>query len=154
MYGASNVTPICVNPSSVAQSAHRVSQATPMPMTTPTSAANTNSNSVWPSANEPLIAAPTAARYNTSAVASLTRLSPSRIVTIRRGILSRFPMAVADTASGGETIAPSAMASAHPIPGKSAWATNATPAEVARTNPTARSEIGRRFWRNSRRDVK
>jgi hypothetical protein len=32
----------------------------------------------------------------------------------------RLAMAVADTASGGETMAPSAMASAHPIPGNAA----------------------------------
>ena len=38
----------------------------------------------------------------------MTRLSPSRIVTIRRGTPSRRKMAVAATASGGATIAPSA----------------------------------------------
>src|SRR5256885_4953615 len=50
----------------------------------------------------PLIAAITAARYRMSAVASFTRLSPSRIVTARRGRPNRFATAVADTASGGE----------------------------------------------------
>ena len=49
-----------------------------------------------------------AARRQTSAVASLTRLSPSRMVTIRRGMPTRRAMAVAATASGGATTAPSA----------------------------------------------
>jgi hypothetical protein len=63
-------------------------------------------------------------------------------------------MAVADTASGGETIAPSAIASAQPIPGRNVCAATATPAVVAKTNPIARREIGRRFRRNSRTEVK
>ncbi len=56
--------------------------------------------------NEPVTTAATAKRYATSAVASLTRLSPSKIVTIRRGTFSRSAIAVAAIASGGEMIAP------------------------------------------------
>ena len=44
----------------------------------------------------------------TSAVASLTRLSPSRIDTMRRGMPTRRATVVAATASGGATTAPSA----------------------------------------------
>ena len=51
---------------------------------------------------------PMAVRSATSAVASLTRLSPCRIVTIRRGMPTRRAIAVAATASGGATTAPSA----------------------------------------------
>ena len=52
-----------------------------------------------------------------SAVASFSRLSPSRIVTIRRGTARRAATAVAAISSGGATIAPSAMATAHGMPG-------------------------------------
>ena len=53
----------------------------------------------------------------TSAVASLTRLSPSRIVTILRGMPTRRATALAATASGGATTAPSANAAASGMPG-------------------------------------
>ncbi len=64
---------------------------------------------------------------------------------MRRGICNRLAIAVADTASGGDTMAPRAMASAHPIPGNKRRATQATAAVVASTSPTASSEIGRRL---------
>jgi hypothetical protein len=53
-----------------------------------------------------------AVRSVTSAVASLRRLSPSRSVTTRRGMPTRRATALAATASGGATTAPSARASA------------------------------------------
>ncbi len=49
-------------------------------------------------------------------VASFTRLSPSRIVTIRRGTPSRWAMDVAAIASVGETMAPSTKAAGHDSP--------------------------------------
>ena len=55
----------------------------------------------------PETAATTATRSATSAVASLTRLSPSTIVTIRRGTPSRREIAVAAIGSVGATTAPS-----------------------------------------------
>ena len=58
----------------------------------------------------PAAPAAMAVRSDTSAVASLTRLSPCRIVTIRRGMPTRRAIAVAATASGGATTAPSAKA--------------------------------------------
>ena len=54
-----------------------------------------------------------AVRRHTSAVASLTRDSPSSSVTTRRGRPIRRAMAVAATASGGATTAPSANAAAN-----------------------------------------
>src|SRR5438552_13519059 len=50
-------------------------------------------------------------------------LSPSRIVTTRRGIGSRRRNAVAAATSGGETTAPSANADAHGRPGIALCAT-------------------------------
>ena len=61
-----------------------------------------------------------------SAVASFRRLSPSRIDTIRRGTARREATAAAAISSGGATIAPSAIATAHGRPGIRAWAAAAT----------------------------
>src|SRR3989304_3352870 len=85
-----------------------------------------------------------------SAVASLTRLSPSRMVTKRRGTPRRWKIAVAATASGGATSAPTTKAKAHPSTGTSACTTTATAAAVKMTRPKASSAIGRRLARDSR----
>ena len=71
------------------------------------------------------------------AVASLTSDSPSRIVTIRRGMPTRRAMDVAATASGGATTAPSAKASANGT-GRMSQVTNPTPSAVTTTNRTER----------------
>ena len=102
----------------------------------------------------PVAAAAIANRYATRAVASLTRLSPSRIVTTRRGTPSRWKIAVAATASGGATIAPRANAAGQPMPGMSVWATTATMTIVVRTRPIERRPIARRFALKSRIEVK
>ena len=101
----------------------------------------------------PETAATTATRSATSAVASLTRLSPSTIVTIRRGTPSRREIAVAAIGSVGATTAPStnAVAQLSPI---TAWATTATAAIVINTSPIASRPIGRAFARRSRSEVK
>ncbi len=96
-------------------------------------------------AKNPEIAAASASRYVTSAVASFNRLSPSRIVTIRLGTPMRCRIEVAATASGGATIAPNANASGHPREGISTRAAAATVPAVASTRPTARSPIARAF---------
>src|SRR4051812_14571237 len=62
-------------------------------------------------------------------------------------------MAVAATASGGETIAPSATATDHGMSGKSLRATIATIAVVTMTSPIASVPILSRFRLNSRTDV-
>ena len=68
-----------------------------------------------------------------NAVASLSRLSPSRIVRMRCGGRSCRRTAVAAAASGGATMAPSAIAAAQGIAGTSACATHATAAVVRPT---------------------
>ena len=73
---------------------------------------------------------------------SLTRLSPSIIVTTRRGTPSRRAIDVAASGSVGETTAPSTNAAATSSPSTSACATTATPTVVAATSPIASSEIG------------
>ena len=63
-------------------------------------------------------------------------------------------MLVAATASGGDTMAPSAKATGQLMPGMTALATTATAAVVTTTSPTARRVIGRRLRRKSRSEVK
>jgi hypothetical protein len=77
-------------------------------------------------------------RRATRAVASLSRLSPSRIDTMRRGIPTRRAIVVAATASGGDTTAPSASAAATLMSGITHHATSPTPTVVKATAPTAR----------------
>ena len=72
------------------------------------------------------------------------------MVTIWRGTARRLVTAVAAIASGGATMAPSAKAAAHVMPGMSAWAATATAPAETMTRPTA-SELmaprfARRFW--------
>ena len=130
------------------------SRAIAVPTTMPPAATSTN----WPvactSENVPVSAATTANRYRTRPEASFTRLSPSIRVTIRRGTFMRDMIAVAATASGGETMAPNANATAQGSSGTSHLSVAATATVVAMTRPTARSEIEPRFARKSRQDVK
>jgi hypothetical protein len=62
-------------------------------------------------------------------------------------------IAVAATASGGETIAPNANATAQGISGMSQWATAATAIVVAMTKPIASMEIETLQRLKSRHDV-
>ena len=99
------------------------------------------------------IAAAMAVRSATSAVASLSSDSPSRIVTILRGRPIRRPMAVAATASGGATTAPIANDAGQPMPGSSQCTSTPTPAVVNATRPTESNRIGRRLALKSTRLV-
>src|SRR5216684_2492915 len=101
-------------------------------------------------AKTPDTAAATATRYATIAAASLLMLSPSRIVTARRGIGSRRRNAVAAATSGGETTAPSANADAHGRPGIALCATQAITIVANTTCPTPRDRMGRKLARTSR----
>ena len=83
--------------------------ATARPTATPTTIARRKSPPAPRTVALPARAT-SAVRRVTSAVASLNRLSPSRMVTIRRGMPTRRATAVAATASGGATTAPSASA--------------------------------------------
>ena len=98
--------------------------------------------------------APSANRYVTSAVASLTRLSPSMMVTRRRGTPSFLMTAAAADASGGETIAPSRNAAGHEMPRPKARTVTATSVVVNRTRPNASRKMGRRFRLKSLHEVK
>src|SRR4051794_25712152 len=91
----------------------------------------------------------------TSAVASLTRLSPSRIDTTRRGMPTRRATAVAATASGGAPAAPRAKAAAKVNgAGTTHIAHTATTAAVNRVAPTDSSAIDDRFALKSTSEVR
>ncbi len=85
---------------------------------------------------------------STRAVASLTRPSPSRIVTMRGGRPSRLPRLVAATASGGATTAPSAIARASGIAQIRCTITPTSTADTT-TSTMARNPITRRLRRKS-----
>ena len=73
-----------------------------------------------------------------SALASLKRLSPSRITSRRCGGRSCLSTVVAAAASGGATIAPSAIAAVQGMSGTSRRTTTATTPIVSATAPSAR----------------
>ncbi len=127
--------------------------ATTSPTAMPPAADPTNSSPASTTEKLPPTAAATATRYATSAVASLTRLSPSITFTSRRGAPRRRMIAVAATGSVGETIAPSANAIGQERPITSCPST-ATEPMVARTRPIESIEIARRSLRSARRSEK
>src|SRR3954453_17800671 len=102
--------------------------------------------------NDPVTTATTANLKRTSAVPSLTRLSPSMIAIARRGTPKRRAIEVAASGSVGETTGPGRKATGHerPITGGAAAATATI---VSATSPIASSEIGRRLLFRSRRPV-
>ena len=123
------------------------------PTTTPPPAASRKSRPTSTGSKPLPSATASAVPSATSAVASLSSDSPSRIVTIRRGSPIRRPIAVAATASGGATTAPIARAIAQETPGSSRCATSPTPNVVNATSPTDSSRIGRLLTRKSTSEV-
>jgi len=121
---------------------------TTMPTAAPTTTANAKSHATSPSETAPAVAA-IAVRSSTSAVASLTRPSPSSTVTSRGGSPSFLPTDVAATASGGETTAPSAIEAASPRPGTSACTRRPTSTADTITSPTDSAVIVPRSRRKS-----
>jgi hypothetical protein len=73
--------------------------------------------------------------------ASLSKLSPSRIDVTRLGTFTNLRMALALTASGGDTIPPSKNPMANDIPGKNKFAAMATEQAVKNTTMNAKLEI-------------
>src|SRR5271156_22767 len=88
-----------------------------------------------------------------SALASLSRLSPSRMTSSRYGSFTSLSTAVAAAASGGATAAPNAIAAAHGIAGTRQWATSATADVVTATAMKTRQVTGSQFSRRSRNEL-
>ncbi len=134
------------------------SSATPKPIAAPPTDAHAKS-STTPPKDTPFDATPAASpaaaravRSETSAVASLTSDSPSRMDTRRRGRPIRRPTAVAATASGGATTAPIAKATAKSSP-SAQRRKSATPRAVKSTSPTERLRMTPVLLRKSTSEV-
>src|SRR5438067_13223590 len=85
----------------------RIRYPTARPIAIPPITLTKNRVVALPGEKLPVTTAATAKRYATSAVPSLTRLSPSITAIRRRGRPRRCAIAVAAVGSVGETIAPS-----------------------------------------------
>src|ERR687898_2575323 len=154
MKGVSSETMFCTEGSSERwRRAQTTSQPTAKPAAIPPAAPTTNCRPASHIEKAPVTTAATATRYATIPVASLTRLSPSRIVTMRRGTPRRWATEVAAMASVGETMAPSTKAAPQGSP-TTVWATEATTKVVISTSPTASGVIGLTLALKSRQLVK
>src|SRR5207247_11418167 len=86
------------------------------PTAIPPSTVQTKSPAAWTSEKEPTTTAAAANLKRTSAVPSLTRLSPSTIAIARRGTPSRCAIEAAAMGSVGEATAPSTKLTDHERP--------------------------------------
>ena len=94
----------------------RITRPSTRPTAIPPSTVQTKSPAACRSENEPVTTATTANLKRTSAVPSLTRLSPSTIAIARRGTPKRRAIDVAASGSVGETTAPSTKLTGHERP--------------------------------------
>src|SRR5687767_10312428 len=85
--------------------------------------------------------------------ASLSKLSPSAMLTIALGTLTRRMIVVAEIASGGEMMPPRRKPSASVNPGISAREAKAITHAVMITIRKAKVAINRRHFQNSFQDV-
>src|SRR5215217_5780977 len=154
MNGATNDRVVSGTGSSIRRRSLAMTHATARPTSTPPTAARAKSKKTNHTVTV-VVSAVFAVLSATSAVASLTRLSPSRIATTRRGIPTRRATAVAATASGGATTAPRQKAAAHENgSGTTHIAVTATTAVVKRVAPTDNSAIDVRLARKSTSEVR
>src|SRR5206468_266726 len=99
------------------------------------------------------ITAAMANRKTISEEASLSRLSPSTILTRPFGTFTCLIMVLAEMASGGETIPPNKNPSARVKPGMQAHDTRAITEEVRITMGNAKLVMTRRHFQNSFHDT-
>src|SRR6476660_5976158 len=135
MNGATSPRALSTSGSSSRHRTKAVSAPSATPTATPPTAASANVDNPPPQVAATPMARPSDTLYAVSAVASLSRLSPPSSVMTRRGSPSLRPTAVADTASGGATIAPSVSAAATVNSGTILYATKPTANVVASGRP-------------------
>ena len=152
-YGAVNESVVSSTGSVMRRRMNASSEVAARPISRPPPAARTKSQPTSSGVTVEVIAAIVALRA-TSAVASFTRLSPSRMVVMRRGRPTRRPTAVVATASGGATTAPSANAAARVSDGSAHHATRPTATVVTATRPTASSASASRTAAKSISEVR
>src|SRR5438876_3230665 len=105
-YGVRRENIVCTGGSSKRFCSCHASQHTATPTPTPPAATKRNRKLASPSEKLPVIMAATANRNEMKEVASLTKLSPSRMTMILRGTRKFCVTDSAATASGGEMRAP------------------------------------------------
>jgi hypothetical protein len=137
----------------ICRRSHPTHQPDASPIAMPPAPVNRSSAPARGRENVPDTTAASAIWYATSAAASFTRLSPSRITSISRGSFNRRVLAITATASGGDTIAPNTKQAANGSPGSNACVVRATTPIVASTSATARRVMARRLRFKSRSDV-
>ena len=123
----------------------------PHPTSAPSASASSTPQAKLATASanaNPDATAATAVRRSTSAVASLSRLSPSSSVTTRGAMPRRLAMEVA-TASVGLRIAPNATPSASPMPGMTVEKNRPSPSALSTTSSTDSPAMGAKSRRNS-----
>ncbi len=130
-----------------------MTQAAPSPTPRPTPTASAKSSGIDTGLTMLTIAA-IEVFSATSAVASLRRLSPSRIVTTCRGSPTFPAMALTATASVGATTAAKAKAAASVTTGNSSHVANPTVTTVNATSPTDRSRMLSRRARMSTMELR
>jgi hypothetical protein len=107
------------------------------PANTPPIARMAKSRTASPASKNPLRVAATAQRNKIRPVASFSRLSPSSKAVSRRGSVTPLSTARADTASGGDTMAPNAKQAAQGSSGTSQCVTTPMVKVVNTTAPIA-----------------
>lgn len=124
-------------------------QPTMKPTATPPSPSSAKRSTAPWKLNTPVSAAAAAKRYSTRPAASLSRLSPSSSTISRRGSATRSSTALAATASGGETIAPSVKQAAQGSEGTAQCTARPTARVVNTTAPIASIMMPPRLRLNS-----
>ena len=124
-----------------------------MPITIPITITNTKLMAAALKTKVPVSTAANANLKTTKLDASFMRLSPSTMVMKRLGTLMVFKIALADTASGGETMPPNKKPVARVKPGIRAADTKATTQEVRITTGKAKLLITRRHFQKSFQEV-
>src|SRR5688572_447899 len=128
---------------------HPISKPTPTPPTTIQPKLSVASSQI----NCPVATATMAKRKIISDEASLSMPSPSSMDDMRLGTFTNFKIALALTASGGETIPPNKNPNANDIPGINVLATSATDSAVKNTTMNAKLVMMRRHLQSSFHEI-
>ncbi len=147
--GATTISELAATKSRLRRSTVDMPHPASAPISTPIPTAAASIPAASSIVTLPATAATTATRNAVRPVPSLTRLSPSRMETKRRGSATRFAIVLTATASVGETIAPRANATANGI-ATNRLTTPPTANVAVSTSPIASARTGRLTRRRSR----
>ncbi len=129
------------------------SQPIASPMPTPPISIHPKLSTASIHMNWPVATANIANRKIINEDASLSKLSPSRMDVTRRGTFTNLRIALALTASGGETMPPNKNPIANDMPGRNILAAIATDVAVKNTTIKAKLEMIRRYFQSSFHEI-